>query len=206
MPQEPQSDGQVGAAVTFITAFEPFGGAPVNGSQEVMRHWMASDRSVHGVTLPVVRGVAAERALTELSALPAAPALFLALGEADSTPVVRLEKVAINWEDFRIPDNAGNQPRDCLIRAEGPDAYFSTVPVGRIAQALAGRTSVPVRVSLSAGAFLCNHLAYTVLHRPSPVPFLFLHVPAWRPADGEEAIQALTSTLRAVRDEILATF
>lgn len=202
MPQEPQGDGQI-AALTFVTAFEPFGGASVNGSQEALRHWAASDPHICGVTLPVVREEAPLRALETLAGLPRAAALYLALGEAGREPVVRLELVAINRDDFRLADNAGNAPRDAPIRAGGPAAHFATVPAGRIAGALAGQTALPVQVSLSAGAFLCNHLAYQMLDRPLSLPFLFIHVPAWRPADGEAALQVLVRTLQAVRDAAL---
>ena len=76
---------------------------------------------------------------------------------------MRLEKVAINYDDFRIPDNAGNQPRDATICLGGLPAYFATVDVGAIERHLEGRMPLPARVSLSAGAFLC--IAWALLTR-----------------------------------------
>lgn len=194
----------------LLTAFEPFGGAAINASREAARLLAADDPRLVSVTLPVARGAAETRAWATLDYLirdGTPPALILSLGEAGPEPVVRLEKVAVNWDDFRIPDNAGNQPRDEPIMPDGPAAYFATVPVARIAAALAGRTPLPVTVSLSAGAFLCNHLAYAMLQalaeRPVTCPYLFVHVPAWRPG-GAVSLAAIAETLRAVLDSALA--
>lgn len=151
-------------ARVLLTAFEPFGGAGVNASEEAAR-FLAADNRVTLAVLPVVRVAAADRALAALQRMQAAnrpPDLIVSLGEAGPEPVIRLEKVAVNWDDFRIPDNGGNTPRDTAINAQpdAPNAHFATVPVARIAANLAGRTPLPVQVSLSAGAFVCNHLAY----------------------------------------------
>jgi pyroglutamyl-peptidase len=194
--------------MTLVTAFEPFGGAQVNASWEAARLWAASDPSVRCVRLPVVRGVAPTVALAALRDASVAPSLMFSLGEAGpwtADASVRLEKVAINWDDFRIPDNAGAQPRDTPIRSGSPDARFATLPVARIADALAGNTALPVTVSLSAGAFLCNHVAYALLDSGAlPCPFAFVHVPAWRPDDGPERLEALVATLRSVHDAAAA--
>lgn len=182
----------------------------MNGSQEAVRLLAAADPRLVCVTLPVTRGEAERRALAALEELTAAagtpPALMLSLGEAGPEPVVRLEKVAINWDDFRLPDNAGNQPIDEPIVPEGPAAYFSTLPVSPIAETLRGTTPLPVRVSLSAGAYLCNHLAYCMLHALSanPVcPYLFLHLPSWRPDNGL-SLESIAATVRAVIEAALS--
>lgn len=200
----------------LLTAFEPFGGAAANASLDVARHLALDDPRLHLVTLPVVRGEAERVALDALRALTNAggttpPVLFLALGEARGASDVRLEKVAINWDYFRIPDNAGNQPRDEPIRANGPAAYFATLPVFEIAARLAGKTPVSVVVSLSAGAFVCNHLAYAVLDAlatnvldlpGSPAGFVFVHVPAVRPEDAGNAAPPLDDIVATVRTVI----
>ncbi len=153
-------------ARVLLTAFEPFGGAGVNASEEAARY-LAADGRITLAVLPVVRGIAVDRALAALRRMQTAnraPNLIVSLGEAGPEPVIRLEKVAVNWDDFRIPDNGGNTPRDTVINAQSsaPHAHFATVPVARIAANLANRTPLPVQVSLSAGAFVCNHLAYAV--------------------------------------------
>ena len=188
----------------FVTAFDPFGKATVNASRELALLWSTLDPEIQVAVLPVVRGLAWRVAKTALEARSTPPRLWLALGEAGPQPdIVRLEKVAINWDDYRLPDNLGARPRDRAIHAEGPAAYFATVPVVSLVATLAGKTPTPVEISLSAGAFLCNHLAYQALHAPLPCPFVFVHIPAWRPDDGPERLEKLVITLRAIKDAAL---
>lgn len=190
--------------MVFVTAFDSFGNASVNGSREAALCWAALDPEITVAVLPVVRGLAWRVAQTALAALPELPTLWLMLGEAGREPqTVRLEKVAINWDDFRLPDNLGAKPRNAAIVAGGPDAYFARLNVAAIAQALEKKTPLPVTVSLSAGSFLCNHLAYQALHAQLPFPSAFVHVPAWRPEDGGEALGKLVATLRAVKETAL---
>ena len=196
----------------LLTAFEPFHGATINASREVGERIAAGDSRVTFVVLPVIRGEAEDAALRALRAMADddnRPGFMISLGEAPCAEV-RLEKVAINWDDFRIPDNAGNQPRDEAINAGGPDAHFVTLPVARLAAALCGRTPVPVVVSLSAGSFLCNHLAYCALDAlaaDSLCPYGFVHVPAVRPGDptdGRPDLDAITITVRQILDAAAA--
>ena len=74
-----------------------------------------------------------------------------------------VERVAINVDDARIADNAGNRMIDEPIRADGPDAYFCTVPIKAMVAAMA-KAGVPAEISNTAGTFVCNHLIYGVLH------------------------------------------
>lgn len=188
----------------FVTAFDPFGTARVNGSREAALRWQQRDPQLQVAVLPVVRGLAWRVAQTALESLPEPPRLWIALGEAGREPdTVRLEKVAINWDDFRLPDNLGAQPRDQAIVPDGADAHFATVPAGAVAQALAGKTPLPVEVSLSAGSFLCNHLAYCALDAALPFPFVFVHVPAWRPEDGPMRLENLVTTLQTLAPPLL---
>jgi pyroglutamyl-peptidase len=182
----------------LVTGFEPFGGSGVNASQEAAQRLAALLPDIEVMMLPVVRGVAEQRLLERLPQ-PPAPSLVLSLGEAGPERVIRLEKVAINWDDFRIPDNAGNQPRDEAIRSDGPPAYFATLPVAALTETLLYQTPLPVTVSLSAGAFLCNHLAYAALDylADTPLcPYCFVHLPAWRPNDGDAALDEIVQTLQ----------
>ena len=203
----------------LLAAFEPFGGAAVNASLLVARRLIEDDPALGLIVLPVARDQAERvllRTLAERARAETPPAVVLALGEARGATDVRLEKVALNWDDFRIPDNAGNQPRDQLIRADGPAAYIASLPVSEIAAQLANKTPVPVVVSLSAGSFVCNHLAYALLDAlatnvldlsvPPPI-FGFIHVPAARPEDagnGAPSLDDIAATLRAVIDAVQA--
>ena len=78
-------------------------------------------------------------------------------------PDITVERVAINCDDFRIPDNGGNQPEDEPVVADGPSAYFATLPIKNIVNAL-HQASIPAKVSNTAGTFVCNHLMYGVCH------------------------------------------
>ena len=184
----------------LLSAFEPFAGAKMNASQAVAHRVAARDDRAELLLLPVVRFAAPEIAVARLRQAPAPP-FFLALGEAGRERMVFLEKVAINWDNFRIADNAGNQPRDAEIIPHGPDAHFATLPVADISDALAGKTPLPVAISLSAGTFVCNHLAYSVADflTKNPVsPFCFIHVPAWRPEDGPAFLGEIVETVQAI--------
>jgi pyroglutamyl-peptidase len=193
----------------LLTVFEPFGGSDVNASLEAGYLLAQTDERIQLVTLPVVRYRAGEIALSHLERRITAshlPSLMVSLGEAGPEMVIRLEKVAINWDDYRIPDNAGNQPHDATICSGSPAAYFATLPVARIAEHLTGKTPVPVVVSLSAGAYLCNHTAFTVLdylHRTPLCPYTFIHVPSWRPTAGREPLYQIMETLRLILNEAL---
>ena len=185
--------------MTLITAFEPFGGASVNASLEAARRWAKLDPSLVVVELPVVAGLAEERAFAALDEVR--PELYLALGEAGREPwEIRLERVYVNLDDFRIPDNAGNQWRGRPICKGEPAMHFSTLNLPALAEEAAGRGPTPVRVSGDAGRFLCNRLAYAVANRGSAPLFCFVHLPAWRSGDGEERLEELVRALALVKE------
>ena len=73
------------------------------------------------------------------------------------------ERVAINQDDARIPDNEGNQPIDLPIRLDGAPAYFSSLPIKAMVQAIK-KEGLPASVSNTAGTFVCNHLMYQALY------------------------------------------
>jgi pyroglutamyl-peptidase len=91
------------------------------------------------------------------------PSIVISLGQAGGRSRIGVERVAINVDDARIPDNAGAQPVDELIAANGPPAYFATIPVKAMARAIRA-AGIPAEVSNSAGTYVCNHVMYGVLH------------------------------------------
>lgn len=103
---------------------------------------------------------------------------MLTVGLAAGRSAITPERVAINIDDFRIADNKGNQPIDVPIVSDGPDAYFSTLPIKAITQRVQER-GIPCQVSNSAGTFVCNHLFYGVQHylRNSHIKHGFIHIP-----------------------------
>jgi len=163
-----------------ISGFEPFNGESLNPSWEVARHLegkMVDNHPLVAVRLPSVFGEAVECLWGAVAHLQ--PAAILCLGEAGGRSAISVERVAINLEDARIPDNRGQQPRDRPVIPDGPAAYFATLPVRAIVERLTG-AGIPAELSLSAGAFVCNHTLYGLLHRlgaQSPVRAGFLHVP-----------------------------
>jgi pyroglutamyl-peptidase len=90
-----------------------------------------------------------------------------------------IERVAINLNDARIPDNLGEQPIDTPVVPGGPAAYFSTLPIKAMVRALR-EAGIPASVSQTAGTFVCNQVFYNLQHllAGSAVRSGFIHVPA----------------------------
>ena len=163
----------------LVTGFEPFGGESVNPSWEIARAldgWHCEGHVVHAVRLSCVFG----DALRELDAALAEqrPALVVCIGQAGGRAEISVERVAINVDDARIPDNLGRQPVDAAIEADGPAAYFSTLPIKAMARDVRA-AGVAAAVSNTAGTFVCNHVFYALMHRLAGTPTRggFVHVP-----------------------------
>ena len=187
----------------LITGFDAFGGSEENPS------WLAVSQlpdSVGGFTLkkcmiPTVFGRAAQEVLA--AAEDFQPDVILCVGVAAGRDAVTPERIAVNIRDARIPDNAGNQPVGEFVVADAPAAYFSTVPVAAMAQAIRD-AGVPGTVSNSAGAFVCNDTLYLLLHHfaGTATRVGFIHVPA---APHQHAISLpLEKTVRALLSAISA--
>ena len=167
----------------LVTGFEPFENDTVNPSWEVARAldgWVCEGATVTAVQLPCVFGAAIERLDSALA--ECRPVLVVALGLAGSRLEITPERVAINVDDARIPDNAGGQPVDMPVVRGAPAAYFSTLPIKAIVRQLRA-AGVPASVSSSAGTFVCNHIFYALMHRLATHPDLararggFVHMP-----------------------------
>ena len=151
----------------------------------------------------------AQALLEEQAAILSANALDLEAAQATISPVMldrlRLtpERIAVNIRDAKIPDNMGNQPRGSFVDEEGPAAYFSTLPVEAMAQAIRD-TGLPGAVSNSAGAFVCNDTMYILLHNyaGTDVRVGFIHVP-YLPQQGSPSLP-LADTMRALEAAISA--
>lgn len=202
----------------LLTGFEPFGGDPVNPSEQVLQAlvgWRpARDAEIHTRRLPCVFGGALRELQDALLAVQ--PELVIALGLAGRRNAVSVERVAVNLEDARIPDNAGAQPMDRPVVPGAPAAYFSTLPVKAIVAALHA-AGIPAELSMSAGSFVCNHvfygLAHTIATRGRHVRGGFIHLPALPgQMSGEgrpglpldvmaEAVRIAVTTALAVRED-----
>ncbi|MEK6288690.1 MAG: pyroglutamyl-peptidase I [Acidobacteriota bacterium] len=165
----------------LLTAFEPFAGEGINPSLEAARQMDKidfRDALVRIAELPVDRYRAVDMALELIRA--GHPDIVIMLGEAGGRYRITPERVAINVDDFRIPDNAGNKPRDEPIVQGGPVGYFSTLPIRAITDRI-NRALIPAAISNSAGAYLCNRLFYSAMHSISvgrlPAIAGFIHLP-----------------------------
>ncbi len=164
----------------LVTGFEPFDGDRINPSSAALRRLPArlGGLSLATRVLPCVFGEAA--AALEAAIAETAPDLVLAVGLAGGRAELSLERVAINLDDARIADNAGNRPIDRPVVAGGPAAYFATLPI-KAAVAALREAGLPAAVSNSAGTFVCNHVFYRLMHAAATAaPGFragFLHVP-----------------------------
>ena len=162
----------------LITGFEPFGGEAINPSWEAVS-LLASEingYSLIKLRIPVVFGEAFER-VAEL-AKEVEPDIIICVGQAGGRDAITPELVGINLRYAKIPDNKGNQPNDEPVIADGESAYFSTLPVRKMAEAL-NNLGIASRLSYSAGAYVCNDLLYSLLalYSGSNTRVGFIHVP-----------------------------
>jgi pyroglutamyl-peptidase len=158
----------------LLTGFEPFGTATSNPSGEIVKQ-ISGDNIVTAI-LPVAYTQSGERLLQLIAEHN--PDVVICLGQAEGRTQITPEKVAINLDDARLADNEGVLRNDVKIIENGPDAYFSTLPVNEIVEAIKAK-GVPATVSLSAGAFLCNHVFYVAQNKfaGTKVRSGFVHVP-----------------------------
>ncbi|MED4976737.1 pyroglutamyl-peptidase I [Heyndrickxia faecalis] len=165
----------------LLTGFDPFGGDKVNPALEAIKQLDGKNmEGIHIVTQQVptvfhesIR-IAAEAIEREK------PDVVICVGQAGGRTQITPERVAINIDDARIPDNQHNQPIDDPIAADGPAAYWSTLPIKTITRQLR-EAGIPAAVSNTAGTFVCNHLFYGVMHHLAknniPAHAGFIHVP-----------------------------
>ncbi len=188
----------------LVTGFEPFLQLGWNPSQEMVevlrgREW-GEGVVVRGEVLKVEYERAAARVVELMEEFE--PDVVLSVGVAAKTEEIRLERVAININDSIHLDNAGEVRRGRRIVVEGPEAYFSTLPVDELRELLVVGESGVV-VSNHAGAYVCNHVFYTALHhagRMGRKPVCgFLHVPLWERGGSERGVAVLEGVIGYLR-------
>jgi pyroglutamyl-peptidase len=158
----------------LLTGFEPFGTATSNPSGEIVKQ--ISGENIVTAILPVAYAQSAEQLLSLIEQHN--PDVVICLGQAEGRTHITPEKVAINLDDARLADNEGVLRSDVKILEDGPDAYFSTLPVKDMVDAMKAQ-GIPAALSLSAGAFLCNHVFYVAQNKfaGTKVRSGFVHVP-----------------------------
>lgn len=148
----------------LLTGFEPFNGETINPSLETARVIAKvdfPDAEIDILELPVDRFQVIEITLNRIR--NAKPDVVIMLGEGSRRFRINPERVAINVDDFRIPDNSGNQPKGEPIVEGAPAAYFSTLPIYEIVERLQ-KAKIPAAISNTAGTYLCNRIFYSVMH------------------------------------------
>ena len=193
----------------IVTGFDPFGGETINPSIECVK----ALPEIEGVELirlelPTVFKESAIRLNEVINDVK--PDAVLSVGQAGGRAGITMERIAINVDDARIPDNISQQPIDETIQTKGAAAYFSTLPIKRIVKAIR-EAGIPVEVSNSAGTFVCNHIMYQALFAATKAdkPFKagFMHIPfipeqtTDKPSlPLEESTKALQIAIETIRD------
>ena len=163
----------------LLTAFAPFDGERINPALEAVK--LVKDRIgnllIVKLEVPTVFGKSIDTVREAIEREK--PDFVLSIGQAGGRAEICPERVAINIDDARIPDNEGNQPIDEPIFPDGENAYFSTLPVKAMVEAIR-KEGLPSSLSNSAGTYVCNHLMYGVLYYLDKRPVIkagFIHVP-----------------------------
>mgnify|MGYP000698527109 FL=1 len=195
----------------IVTGFDPFGGETINPSIECVK----ALPEIEGVELirlelPTVFKESAKRLNEVVNDVK--PDAVLSVGQAGGRPGITMERIAINVDDARIPDNISQQPIDEAIQLDGEAAYFTTLPIKRIVKAIR-EAGIPAEVSNSAGTFVCNHIMYQALFAATKAdkPFKagFMHIPfipeqtTDKPSlPLEESTKAVQIAIETIRDYI----
>ena len=129
------------------------------------------------------------------------PDVVLNVGQAGGRACVTIERVAINLAEARIPDNAGEQPMDEPLQAEGPAAYFTTLPIKAMVKNVRDH-GLPCHISYTAGTYVCNCVMYNVLHMAATkypnIRAGFIHVPFASEQAVEKAVSTPSASLETI--------
>lgn len=150
----------------LITGFEPFGGEKINPAWEAVNSLPSKidDIDIFKLQLPTVFRASGLKLFEAIDLLK--PDVVICVGQAGGRFDFCVERIAINIDDGRIPDNNGHQPIDETIFKDGENAYFSTLPIKAIVEEVK-KAGIPASVSNTAGTYVCNHIMYvfaSVLH------------------------------------------
>lgn len=188
----------------LITGFDSFNGASVNPSWEAVKRLpdRIGEYELCKLQLPTLYAKAPALLLAKAAELR--PDVIISVGQAGGRDAVTPERIAVNIRAARIPDNDGVVLDGPRIAPEGPAAYFSTLPVEAMRDAIRS-AGIPAAVSNTAGTFVCNDVLYSLLHRynATSVRCGFIHVP-YLPEQGhpslplETTVRALTAAIEAL--------
>ena len=195
----------------LITGFDPFGGEAINPATESVKQLPDEILGVQIIKreIPTVF----DRSIETLYGIlkEEQPDAVICVGQAGGRPNITVERVAINQDDARIPDNDGAQPIDRTIFEDGPAAYFTTLPLKATVRDMK-EAGIPAAVSNTAGTFVCNHIMYGALHyaafhQPNlkagfvHIPYLPMQTvdkPTMPSMSRDEIVKGLTSIIKTV--------
>ena len=182
----------------LLTGFEAYGYTPINPAESVAR-------SLEGTTVgdvEIVSRIVPNTFFKCIDFVTAAieevqPELVVMMGEYGGRSMVTVERLAQNLNDgtrYGLTDNAGQSLQGDLTAAEGPVAYYATLPLRAMVKAMRD-AGVPADISDAGGTFCCNHLMYGVLHylaqKQSAIRAGWIHLPF------QPAVAALEENLGA---------
>ncbi len=164
----------------LLTGFEAYGGRKTNPSADIAKALdgaMIAGTRVRSIVLPVAYNGMRERIKELIQEY--SPSAIISLGLFPGEPAIRLERVASNWNEFKIPDNLGLIKKEAIDPA-GPPTRYSTLPIESIQRRLLN-ARIPARFSSTAGAFICNAWLYSLLAELAEtnrsIPCGFIHLP-----------------------------
>jgi pyroglutamyl-peptidase len=181
----------------LVTGFEPFAGATLNPSGEIVKR-LEREGLVTAI-LPVEYDAATARVLELVEEHQ--PDAVICLGQAEGRSTISFERVAVNLDDAKLADNAGVTRIDTEINPNGAAAYFTTLPIREMADAVF-EAGIPASLSLSAGTFVCNHIFYELQQAlaATGIPSGFVHVPLMH----EQATEFDGKPTMAIEDQVAA--
>lgn len=147
----------------LVTGFDPFNGEKINPAIESVKLLPDTIAGAQIIKLEIPTVCHLSLKVIEEAIEQHNPDVILSIGQAGGKPDITVERIGINIDDCRIPDNAGQQIIDEPVFADGPAAYFVNLPI----KAMVARIQehqIPASVSNSAGTFVCNHVTYGVRH------------------------------------------
>ena len=167
----------------LVTGFDPFGGEKINPALETIKRLPDTILGAQIIKLEIPTVVGKSLAKITEAVEKENPDVVLSIGQAGGRSEITVERVGINIDDCRIPDNEGNQPIDEPVVKGGPAAYFVTVPIKAIVENIKAH-NIPASISNTAGTFICNHVCYGVAHLAAqrtaagkPMKSGFIHIP-----------------------------
>lgn len=160
----------------LLTGFEPFAGASLNPSKMIVEA-LAGTEGVETLILPVEYAAASDLLEKSLNRFPQSMAI-ISLGQAEGRSALSFERLAVNLDDAKLPDNSGEVRLDRPIDPAGPTARFTTLPVKEMVAAVR-EVGVAAELSMTAGTFVCNHIFYRLQQHTAGREIVsgFVHVP-----------------------------